>query len=154
MNQTKTKRMSYFYHSKISNFVHQSLTILLPAPRVQIILIAQVFNGCLLPFFAICLLLCLNDPQFMSSSPQKAWANIFLVISVTLTLFLTSNVILQKVFGHLLDDPFLKMGIAAGVAISAMSILCITTSLGKELLSPIWRRIPRPSEPAAPSPEV
>ena len=89
----------------------------------------------------------------MSSSPQKAWANIFLVISVSLTLFLTSNVILQKVFGHLLDDPFLKMGIAAGVAVSAMSILCITTSLGKELFSPIWRRRPRPSEPAAPTQE-
>merc|ERR1711971_1086639 len=113
------------------------------ADRSLVILIAQVFNGCLLPFFAICLLLCLNDPQFMASSPQKGWANIFLVISVSLTLFLTSNVILQKVFGHLLDDPFLKMGIAAGVAISAMSILCITTSLGKELLSPLWKRRPR-----------
>jgi len=145
------------YWSIITGMVLIStLVIALDAPRVQIILIAQVFNGCLLPFFAICLLLCLNDPQFMSSSPQKGWANIFLVISVSLTLFLTSNVILQKVFGHLLDDPFLKMGIAAGVAVSAMSILCITTSLGKELFSPIWRRRPRPSEPAAPiqQPEV
>jgi len=145
------------YWSIITGMVLIStLVIALDAPRVQIILIAQVFNGCLLPFFAICLLLCLNDPQFMSSSPQKAWANIFLVISVSLTLFLTSNVILQKVFGHLLDDPFLKMGIAAGVAVSAMSILCVTTSLGKELFSPIWRRRPRPSEPAAPiqQPEV
>jgi len=142
------------YWSIITGMVLIStLVIALDAPRVQIILIAQVFNGCLLPFFAICLLLCLNDPQFMSSSPQKAWANIFLVISVSLTLFLTSNVILQKVFGHLLDDPFLKMGIAAGVAVSAMSILCITTSLGKELFSPIWRRRPRPSEPAAPTQE-
>merc|ERR1719150_2105537 len=60
-----------------------TLVIALDAPRVQIILIAQVFNGCLLPFFSICLLLCLNDPQFMSASPQKAWANIFLVISVS-----------------------------------------------------------------------
>jgi len=146
------------YWSIITGMVLIStLVIALDAPRVQIILIAQVFNGCLLPFFAICLLLCLNDPQFMSSSPQKGWANIFLVISVSLTLFLTSNVILQKVFGHLLDDPFLKMGIAAGVAVSAMSILCITTSLGKELLSPIWRRRPRASEPPAPTiqqPEV
>ena len=58
-----------------------------------------MFNGCLLPFFAICLLLCLNDPQFMSSSPQKGWANIFLVISVSLTLFLASNVIVLKVEG-------------------------------------------------------
>jgi hypothetical protein len=142
------------YWSIITGMVLIStLVIALDAPRVQIILIAQVFNGCLLPFFAICLLLCLNDPQFMSSSPQKAWANIFLVISVSLTLFLTSNVILQKVFGHLLDDPFLKMGIAAGVALSAMSLLCVTTSLGKELFSPIWRRWPRPSEPIQ-QPEV
>merc|ERR1719234_385799 len=121
------------------------------ADRSLVILIAQVFNGCLLPFFAICLLLCLNDPQFMSSSPQKGRANIFLVISVSLTLFLTSNVILQKVFGHLLDDPFLKMGIAAGVAISAMSILCVTTSLGKELLSPLWKRRPRASSSDPPA---
>merc|ERR1711971_190562 len=68
------------YWSIITGMVLIStLVIALDAPRVQIILIAQVFNGCLL--------LCLNDPQFMSSSPQKAWANIFLVISVTLTLF-------------------------------------------------------------------
>ena len=89
----------------------------------------------------------------MSASPQKAWANIFLVISVSLTLFLTSNVILQKVFGHLLDDPFLKMGIAAGVAVSAMSLLCITTSLGKELLSPLQRRRAQAAEPAVPTPQ-
>merc|ERR1712130_215365 len=92
------------YWSIITGMVLIStLVIALDAPRVQIILIAQVFNGCLLPFFAICLLLCLNDPQFMSSSPQKGWANIFLVISVSLTLFLASNVFIQKLFGHLLD---------------------------------------------------
>ena len=97
MNQTKTKRMSYFYHSKISNFLHQSLTVIFPAPRVQIILIAQVFNGCLLPFFSICLLLCINDEQFMGRCPQKGWHNVFLVIGVTITLLLASNVIVQKV---------------------------------------------------------
>merc|ERR1719295_1461206 len=68
------------------------------ADRSLVILIAQVFNGCLLPFFSICLLLCLNDPQFMGASPQKGWANIFLVVSVTITLFLASNVILSKIF--------------------------------------------------------
>jgi len=75
-----------------------TLVIALDAPRVQIILIAQVFNGCLLPFFSICLLLCLNDPQFMSASPQKAWANIFLVISVSLTLFLTMPIVIFCIY--------------------------------------------------------
>ena len=63
----------------------------------MVILIAQVFNGCLLPFFAICLLLCINDEQFMGRRPQKGWNNVFLVIGVTITLLLASNVIVQKV---------------------------------------------------------
>ena len=65
--------------------------------RLVVILIAQVFNGCLLPFFSICLLLCINDEQFMGKNPQKGWNNIFLVIGVTITLLLASNVIVQKV---------------------------------------------------------
>jgi len=123
-----------------------TLIIALDAPRVKIILIAQVFNGCLLPFFAICLLLCLNDPQFMSSSPQKGWANIFLVISVSLTLFLASNVFIQKLIGHLLAGPHVKMAIAAGVSVCFMTLLCVMTTLGRELLSPLRR----PSPPLAP----
>lgn len=117
-----------------------TLVISLDAPRVQIILIAQVFNGCLLPFFAICLLVCLNDPQFMSSSPQKGWANIFLLISVTITMFLASNVLIQKLFGHLIGGLIhLKMGVALSVALLSMLALCLTTSLGKDLLSS-WRK--------------
>ena len=54
------------------------------ADRTKIIEIAQVFNGCLLPFFSLCLLVCLNDQRFMHSSPQVSsltwllsWLNIF-----------------------------------------------------------------------------
>merc|ERR1719445_640563 len=120
-----------------------ALVISLDVPRVQIILVAQVFNGCLLPFFAICLILCLNDPQFMSSSPQKGWANIFLLISVTITLFLASNVFIHKLFGHLLDGlVHLKFIVAACVAVGSMLILCVATSLGKNLLQS-WRKAPR-----------
>ena len=39
--------------------------------RTYVILIAQVFNGCLLPLFSSCLLLCLNDKQFMAGKPQS-----------------------------------------------------------------------------------
>jgi len=120
-----------------------TLVISLDVPRVQIILVAQVFNGCLLPFFAICLILCLNDQQFMHSSPQKGWANIFLLISVTITLFLASNVFIQKLFGHLLDGPVhLNIIIALFVALSSMLVLCVITSLGKDLLRS-WRGAPR-----------
>lgn len=119
------------------------------APRVEIILIAQVFNGCLLPFFAICLLTCLNDPQFMSSSPQKGWANIFLLISVTITIFLASNVIIQKVFGHLVDSLYLKFGIAGVISVVTISILCCVTSLGKDLIKS-WKK----QETALPDPSA
>jgi len=116
-----------------------TIVISLDAPRVEIILIAQVFNGCLLPFFAICLLTCLNDPQFMTSSPQKGWANIFLLISVTITLFLASNVVITKLFGHLLDGVYTKMGIALGIATVSIAILCCITSLGKDLIRS-WKK--------------
>ena len=88
----------------------------------------------------------------MGSSPQKGWANIFLVISVSFTLFLASNVFIQKLFGHLLDGPHLKMAIAGVVTVSAMALLCLVTSLGRELFS----RRPRPALPQLPpeSPRV
>jgi len=116
-----------------------TIVISMDAPRVEIILIAQVFNGCLLPFFAICLLTCLNDSQFMATSPQKGWANIFLLISVTITLFLASNVFIQKIFGHLLESVYTKFGIAAGVATVSMLTICAVTSLGKDLLRS-WKK--------------
>ena len=65
--------------------------------RILVILVAQVFNGCLLPIFSVCLLLCINDQQFMGSAPQKGWSNVFLVISVTFTMFLAGNVLVEKV---------------------------------------------------------
>jgi len=111
-----------------------SIVIGMNVPRVKIILIAQVFNGCLLPVFSICLLLCLNDPQFMSASPQKRWANIFLFLSVSITLFLSSNVFIQKMFGHLMSGVQTKLCIAGSVAVLTMISLCLVTSLGKDLL--------------------
>ena len=83
----------------------------------------------------------------MSSSPQKGWANIFLVISVSLTLFLASNVFIQKLFGHLLAGPHVKMAIAGGVSVCFMTLLCLVTSLGRELLSPIRRPPPTLAAP-------
>jgi Mn2+/Fe2+ NRAMP family transporter len=111
-------------------------------PRVHVILVAQVFNGCLLPFFAICLLMCLNDDQFMNKSPQKGWANIFLFVSVTITVFLTSNVLIQKILGSLIPVTY-KLIISLCVAIVAMGSLSFFTSLGRDLVRSFasWRKI-------------
>ena len=118
----------------------QHLRSSFPAPRVQIILIAQVFNGCLLPFFSICLLLCLNDPQFMGSSPQKGWANIFLVVSVTITLFLASNVILSKIFSLIAGTTVaLRLVVALCLALAIITILFLATSLGRQVLNSVRR---------------
>ena len=110
------------------------ISLISPADRTLVVLVAQTFNGCLLPFFSMCLLLCLNDPQFMSSSPQPGWANVFLVSSVVITLFLASNVIIQKILGTVLTAVSGRLGVAIGVAVGIMTVLCTTTSLGRELV--------------------
>merc|ERR1719225_357120 len=68
------------------------------ADRTYVILVAQVFNGCLLPFFSTLLLLCLNEEQFMGERPQPLWANLLLVSAVLITMFLANNVVLTKIF--------------------------------------------------------
>jgi len=111
------------------------------ADRSLVILIAQVFNGCLLPFFSICLLLCLNDPQFMGSSPQKGWANISLIISVTITLFLASNVILGKIF----STVGLRLVLALCFGLVTITSLCLATDLGRQVVRTLSS--PRPLMP-------
>ena len=114
-----------------------------PADRTLVVLVAQTFNGCLLPFFSMCLLLCLNDPQFMSSSPQPGWANVFLASSVVIALFLASNVIIQKILGTVLTAVSARLGIAIGLAVGIMAALCGSTSLGKELILPFKKCVGR-----------
>ena len=103
--------------------------------RTYVILIAQVFNGCLLPLFATCLLLCLNDKQFMEKSPQSGVANVAMLCCVTLTFVFTSNVLLQKLFGQFLTNVYLRLGLALGLGISGMTVVCLVTSLGKDILT-------------------
>ena len=105
------------------------------APRVYVILVAQVFNGCLLPLFSICLLLCLNDEHLMKSSPQKSWANVFMFVSVSITVFLTANVLIQKIVGSLVVDVTVRLVTAAVTSIAVMATVTTRTSLAKDL----WR---------------
>ena len=101
--------------------------------RKLVILIAQVFNGCLLPFFCICLLLCINDMSLMSQSPQKGWSNVLLAVTVTITLFLTFNVLIQKVSGSFFV-VYIKFLLATGLALVTMALLFIFTTLGKDIV--------------------
>merc|ERR1712013_389978 len=103
------------------------------ADRTLVILIAQVFNGCLLPLFSSCLLLCLNDKQFMASSPQSCLANIAMTICVTF--IFTANVLLQKVLGSVLTNVYTRLGLATGLGVGGMVALCLATSLGKEIVA-------------------
>jgi len=103
--------------------------------RMAIILVAQVFNGCLLPIFSICLLPCVNDRELMKGAAQKWWANVFLFFSVLFTLFLASNVIVLKVFSSWLPQALYRQLLSLGIATGGMFAVCLLTSLGKDILA-------------------
>ena len=79
----------------------------------------------------------------MASSPQPGWANVFLVSSVIITLFLASNVIIQKILGTVLTAVAARLGVAIGLAVGIMVALCSITSLGSELLLSLKKRVGR-----------
>jgi len=113
-----------------------TLVISANADRTYVILVAQVFNGCLLPFFSTLLLLCLNDEQFMAERPQPMWANLLLMLSVLITMFLANNAIIQKIFGSLLTCEAcvtIRLAAACGAAVLEMCCVIIFTSLRRDL---------------------
>ena len=137
----KLKRRSNIMVQSI-NVIQTAISVIViaaNADRLFIILVAQVFNGALLPFFSICLLLCINDQEFMGSSPQKWYANIFLFISVTISLFLSCNTILEKVLGSLLALST-RLYVALTISVVGMSALCLLTTLGRNILDSFRRR--------------
>ena len=69
----------------------------------------------------------------MAQSSQKGWSNIFLSLTVTITLFLAYNVVIQKVFGSSIE-AYVKFSIAGGLALVTMIALSVVTSLGRDLL--------------------
>ena len=76
----------------------------------------------------------------MGSSPQKGWANVFLVVSVTITLFLASNVILSKIFSLIAGTTVaLRLVVALCVALAIITILFLATSLGRQILNSVRR---------------
>ena len=116
---------------------------ILSVDRTSVVLVAQVFNGCLLPFFSTLLLICLNDPQLMGHSPQPVWNNILLILSVIITMFLANNSIIQKIFGGLLAKTSkptpIRLLISLLVAFLEFILVLVATSLGKD----IWNSLKR-----------
>jgi len=106
--------------------------------RILVILVAQVFNGCLLPIFSVCLLLCINDQQFMGSAPQKGWSNVFLVISVTFTMFLAGNVLVEKTLSWLLATAWHRLLAAGCLAGGGIITVCTTTGLYRPLIQSFY----------------
>ena len=135
LTETKGSKMPRWIYLGIMFSMVFVSTVVISAnvDRKTVILIAQVFNGILLPFFCICLLLCINDQSFMAQSPQKGWSNVFLSLTVTITLFLAYNVVIQKVFGSSIE-AYIKFSIAGGLALVTMIALSVVTSLGRDLL--------------------
>ena len=62
------------------------------------------------------------------------WANIFLVIAVTITLFLALNVFIQNIFGSIVKTETVKFAIAGSLAPIIMAIIMGVTSLGKDVM--------------------
>ena len=58
-----------------------------------------------------------------------------MLICVTLTFVFTSNVLLQKLFGSLLTNVYLRLGLALGLGSVAMLAVCLVTSLGREIVA-------------------
>lgn len=73
----------------------------------------------------------------MGERPQALWANILLVVSVMITMFLANNVIIQKIFGSLLTCETcvsVRLGAACGAAVLEMCLVIIFTSLRRDLV--------------------
>lgn len=69
----------------------------------QVILLAAVLNGLLLPFISGLLLLCLNHSTLMRGQPQPTAANALLVPCVGLSLLLASVVVTTRLAAHQSD---------------------------------------------------
>ena len=101
----------------------------------------QVLNGCLLPFFSTCLLICINDPQFMGKQSQKGWSNCCLIFMVYVAYFITSTTIVQNLLGWITTKKYASESTfqlwnfisSAIVSFSIMAMLFCLTELGSNI---------------------
>ena len=96
--------------------------------------VTQSFNGCLPSVFSSLLLLCLNDLDYMKKGPQKGWANLCLLASVFVTVFLAGFSLTSWVLSSLLPEAYLWVSL---VLASCCAVLVLAV-LVNELRSQIW----------------
>eukprot|EP00931_Biecheleriopsis_adriatica_P068269 TRINITY_DN42248_c0_g1_i1.p1 TRINITY_DN42248_c0_g1~~TRINITY_DN42248_c0_g1_i1.p1 ORF type:complete len:489 (-),score=74.13 TRINITY_DN42248_c0_g1_i1:59-1525(-) len=114
------KRM--YWGVAVSMVVIPTLVVGGGLPRGAVILVAQVFNGILLPLFCLCLLICYND-----SSPGIC-AKIRLYICVLVTFLLAWRVLL------------LKMCLVSGLQLSSQQAFILAACLAVlSMLTVSWR---------------
>uniref|UniRef100_A0A0K2TBA0 Uncharacterized protein n=1 Tax=Lepeophtheirus salmonis TaxID=72036 RepID=A0A0K2TBA0_LEPSM len=104
----------------------------------HVIQLAQVVNGCILPFFSILLLLCINDSNFMGGeNKQPILSNIVMIICVTITLFLAMNSIIDNIFGTFKNDTHfetIKLSCSGVISVLAMTLLLFFGQIYKKIL--------------------
>eukprot|EP00096_Caligus_rogercresseyi_P007914 TRINITY_DN26069_c0_g1_i1.p1 TRINITY_DN26069_c0_g1~~TRINITY_DN26069_c0_g1_i1.p1 ORF type:complete len:470 (+),score=92.30 TRINITY_DN26069_c0_g1_i1:165-1574(+) len=104
----------------------------------NVIQVAQIVNGCILPFFSILLLICINDPKFMGGShTQPIVSNVVMIISITLTLFLALNAIIQNIFSVFEDEPHfntIKLSISLVLSVVIMSMVMLIGKMYRRVL--------------------
>ena len=115
------------------------VTIAVPNEHnVEVIHVAQVSNGVLLPAFSFSLLACLNDPHLMDNHPQKSYDNIHLVLSVTFNLFLAGNVVFTRILGLAYTDT-MKVSSVTSVVTMIISSLISLPSASDSPSIPLWQ---------------
>ncbi|CAE7902696.1 mntH [Symbiodinium microadriaticum] len=120
--EPRLSQRSYWWIA-FSNVSVAVFTILVNLPRPTIILVAQLFNGILLPFYCVSLLLCLTDKKFMGDAPQSIFANVCLYTSVTVAFILAWRVVVQK------SALLLFLATGARFLDTAASVLLVATCL-------------------------
>ena len=52
-------------------------------------------------------------------------------------MFLANDALLQKIFGEILQDISIRLGVAAGTAFAEMLVVSVMTSLGRDFIRSI-----------------
>ena len=68
-------------------------------------------------------------------SPLLRWSNVFLVLAVTITIFLAFNVIIQNALSSVVESEAVKFATAGSLALLLMLAIILATSLRRDLLS-------------------
>lgn len=121
-----------FWSIAFSTVLVAMAAIIANLPRVTVILVAQLFNGILLPVYSLALLMCITDRQFMGSQPPKRCSLLLLIGSVTVTLVLAWRVIIEK------SAMLLSLIIGVDLTKERQTLLIIAAVLGTLSMVLFW----------------